>query len=64
MMCTLTPLDAKKEDELKKMEQQMGKTLLAYSCSSTEPAQLSDAELNRLREFEQKLGLVLIAVKA
>lgn len=64
MMCTLSTLDANKADALKKMEQQMGKTLLAYSCNPTEPAALSDNEVKQLQDFEQKLGLVLIAVKS
>ncbi len=64
MICNLSRLDEAKIDAVRAVESKIGKTLLAFSCSDISPADLSAEELNQIREMENKLGLVLIAVKA
>ncbi len=64
MICNLSRLDEAKIDAVRAVESKIGKTLLAFSCRDISPADLTAEELNQIREMENKLGLVLIAVKA
>jgi len=64
MLCNLTRLDETKVQQIKAVEQKVGKTLLAYSCYNVAPAELNKDELSQISEAEQKLGVVLVAVKA
>ncbi len=64
MICNLSRLDEAKIEAVRAVERKMGKTLLAFSCRDISPADLTAEELNQIRETENKLGLVLIAVKA
>ncbi len=64
MLCSLSnqlgPLEL---DEITKLEQEMGHPLLAYTCFTAEPAQLSAAQLDKLKDLEAKLGVTLVEVK-
>jgi hypothetical protein len=64
MLCNLSKLDDAKLQEIKTIEQKVGKTLLAYSCYNVAPADLSRDEISQITEAEKKLGVVLVAVKA
>ena len=63
MLCNFSKLDEAKLQEIRTVEQKMGKTLLAYSCYNVSPANLSKDEIGQLTEAEKKLGVVLVAVK-
>ncbi|GAB4346824.1 MAG: hypothetical protein Kow0099_28390 [Candidatus Abyssubacteria bacterium] len=64
MLCTLGKLDERDLQQLKALEQELGKTILAFSCASeTKPANVSEDELSRIRGLERKLGLSLVAVE-
>ncbi|MCC6346999.1 MAG: hypothetical protein IT388_07385 [Nitrospirales bacterium] len=62
MMCTIPQLDGSKLKEVQSLEQKIGKTLVAYTCQDVAPAKLSETEISQLKETEQKLGVVLVAV--
>ncbi|NJD54817.1 MAG: hypothetical protein FIA94_00225 [Nitrospirae bacterium] len=64
MLCNLSKLDDVKLQEIKNVEQKVGKTLLAYSCYNVAPADLSKDQISLIAEAEKKLGIVLVAVKA
>lgn len=64
MLCNLSKLDDAKLQEIKTVEQKVGKTLLAYSCYNVAPADLSRDEISQITEAEKKLGVVLVAVKS
>lgn len=64
MLCNLSKLDDAKLQEIKNVEQKVGKTLLAYSCYNVAPADLSRDEMSLITEAEKKLGVVLVAVKS
>lgn len=64
MLCNLTRLDDAKVQQIKAVEQEVGKTLLAYSCYNVAPADLNKDELLQISEAEKKLGMVLVAVKS
>jgi hypothetical protein len=63
MLCNLSKLDEAKLQEIRTVEQKVGKTLLAYNCYNVSPADLSSDEISQITEAEKKLGVVLIAVK-
>ncbi|MCC6347949.1 MAG: hypothetical protein IT388_12235 [Nitrospirales bacterium] len=62
MMCTIPQLDGSKLKEVQSLEQKIGKTLVAYTCQDVAPAKLSDMEISQLKETEQKLGVLLVAL--
>lgn len=53
-------IDEKGLAELQAFEKESGKLILAYS-SPPEPASLSDEQLSKLRELENKLCVRLVA---
>jgi hypothetical protein len=64
MMCDLGKLEKRELDEVASLETELGKTLLAFRCyAEVNPAELTEAELNRILEVEDKLKLSLVAVK-
>ena len=64
MMCDLGKLEKRELDEIASLETELGKTLLAFRCyAEVNPARLTDTELDRIREVENKLKLSLVAVE-
>ncbi len=63
MLCTMAKLNDKQLEEIRSLEEKLGKTVIAFSCSDINATQLKDAELAQIRETEKKLGLALVAVK-
>ncbi len=53
-------LDDKKLKELQALESELGKTVVAVA-SRGEPASMTPAELDRLKQAEDRLGVVLVA---
>lgn len=65
MLCSLATKIGKEElEEITNLEKELGKTILAFKCQSeAAPARLSEDELIRIKEVEDKLGLALVAVE-
>jgi len=63
MFCNASKLDDRKLGAIKALEQELGKTLVAYSCSNSEPSDLSDAELMKIKTLEEKLAVTVVAFK-
>ena len=64
MLCGLGKLKKRELDEVASLENELGKTILAFRCyADVNPAELTDAELDRIREVEDKLKLSLVAVE-
>ncbi len=65
MLCSLATRMADNElGEVKALEQEIGATVLAFSCMPIDPAELDDAKLGRIKELEGKLGVSLVAVRS
>jgi hypothetical protein len=65
MLCSIaTKLGEAELGEIKSLEQDIGRTVLAFSCHQVDPASLDEAQLSKLRELEEKLGVSLVAVAA
>ncbi|BCS95903.1 hypothetical protein DSLASN_15350 [Desulfoluna limicola] len=63
MFCNASKLDDGKLGAIRALEQELGKTIVAYSCSSPEPGELSEAELMKIKALEEKLSVTLVAFK-
>lgn len=46
------------------LEQDLGKTLLAFACQEMKPSALNSEQLQKVQEVEKKLGVSLVAVDA
>jgi bifunctional pyridoxal-dependent enzyme with beta-cystathionase and maltose regulon repressor activities len=63
MLCSIAhALSQEDLSAVKTLEQETGKTLLAFFCHPTNPSSLSPTELERIQELEKKLGVALVAV--
>lgn len=63
MFCSASQLDDGKLDAIRELEQELGKTIVAYSCTNPEPGDLSQAELMKIKALEDKLAVTLVAFK-
>lgn len=65
MIDNLTPahLDTTRLHEIRSLEQEMGKVLVALDPAPS-PAELTTEQLEKLRAAEQRLGVVMVAYDA
>jgi hypothetical protein len=64
MLCSLATRVGEKElAEIRTLEQNLGMTLLAFSCHDTEAAPATEEQIGRIRALEDKLGVALVAVE-
>ncbi len=64
MLCSLaTRLDQGQIQEIESLAQDMGTPILAFACHQTDAADIDDAQVQRIKELESKLGVALVAVK-
>ena len=64
MLCSISNLDKEKIDAVQKLEKELGKTLIAFSCHDIKTAELDASTLQRIQEVEKELSLSLVAVSA
>ena len=63
MLCSLaTKVTGETIEIISALEKKLGKTLLAFQCHDLKPSELSEDQLQRLRETEAELGISLVAV--
>jgi hypothetical protein len=63
MLCSLsTKLDESEMTEIKTLENELGRPVLAFSCHPVTPARISAVEPAKIQALETKLGLSLVAV--
>ncbi len=62
MLCALANLNEEQLQEVKEMEKDLGRPLLAFSCQDLRPAQLDSQSVERIRQAEKELGVALLAV--
>lgn len=63
MICSLSRLKDHDLDQIRALESDVGKPLLAFSCHNVVPARLEEDELSRIQSLEKKLGISLVAVE-
>ena len=65
MMCSLaTKVTDDTIKAINALEEDLGKTLLAFQCHDLKPSELSEQELEKIRKIENELGVSLVAVDA
>ncbi len=64
MLCSLaTKLDEKSLIAIRDLEQELDKTLLAFSCYPLNPAEITKDQLAKIQKVESNLGISLVAIK-
>jgi hypothetical protein len=63
MLCSLSHLKDQDLDQIRSLENELGKTLLAFSCHQGSPTPLAETELGKIQSLEKNLGLSLVAVE-
>ena len=63
MLCSLSQLAANDLDQITHLERQIGHTLLAFSCHTSDPAALTAEQLDKVKALEAHLGISLVAVE-
>jgi hypothetical protein len=61
MMCSFATLDHEALKILENVEDETGKTILAYDCFV--PETIGEEEIHKIREAEKKLCRTLVAIK-
>ena len=64
MLYSTTILDNEKVNEIKALENEIGKTVIALTGYNVRTTSLSEEQLYKVQEAEKKLGVVLVAVDA
>ena len=65
MLCSIdTEMTPETHQKISALEKDLGRILLAFRCHDLKPSELSDSELQKIKEVEAQLGLSLIAVDA
>ena len=63
MLSSLSKLTPEQLEEIRSLEQKLGKTLLSFSSYDVVSDDMSEADLATLKALEEKLGTMLVAVK-
>jgi hypothetical protein len=63
MLSSLSKLTPQQLEEIRSLEQKLGKTLLSFSSYDVVSDELSGEELALLKGLEEKLGTMLVAVR-
>ncbi|MCR9140644.1 MAG: hypothetical protein NXI24_00115 [bacterium] len=64
MLYNVSKLDANKLEAVQRLEKDLGKTFIAFTPYDLKPADLSEAELARIKKLEDELSVSLVAVQA
>ncbi|MBO6947473.1 MAG: hypothetical protein JJ855_05785 [Rhodospirillales bacterium] len=64
MLYSLSSIPEDKLAALQAIEQEIGQPLLAFTEVKAEPARLDRDKLAKIRDLEDSLGVVLVAVKS
>jgi hypothetical protein len=62
MLCSLSSLKDQDLDKIRSLENELGKTILAFSCHQAAPAALDNSQLSKIQGLEKEMGLSLVAV--
>ncbi len=65
MLCSLSSkLTEDHLQSIRSLEEEIGKTLLAFSCHDIKPSSLNENELSKIQKLEKDLSISLVAVDA
>jgi hypothetical protein len=63
MLCSLSQLDNDRLEQIRSLEDELGKNLLSFTCHEIKIAPLDDEELEKIEDLENKLGVALVATE-
>jgi len=63
MLVNVSPLDESGVAEVRALERETGRTLLAFSTLPVVSDELGEEDLGKIRTLEQRLGVMLVAVR-
>jgi len=64
MLCSFSNLDDNALKSIQKLESELGKSLISFSCQDIKPADLDDDVLSKIQKLEKELSVSLVAVNA
>jgi hypothetical protein len=64
MLCNVSKLDDNALKSIQKLESEIGKTLVSFSCQDINFTRLDDAVLAKIQNLEKELSVSLVAVDA
>ncbi len=62
MLYSVAKLESGRVEEIRALEKEIGKTLVAFSGHDIKTCELSEDHLSKLKGLEEKTGLALVAV--
>lgn len=62
MLYSYAQLDAEQLRQIQSLEQEIGKTIVAFKGIDVDITELNTAELERVKQTEDRLGVSLVAV--
>lgn len=62
MVCSFSNLNDSALKSIQKLEKEIGKTLISFSCRDIKPAVLADDVLAKVQKLEKELSVSLLAV--
>ena len=63
MIYSVSNLDDERIRAIEKLEQELGRTLIAFSALSVDSDAINDSDLRKVQELERELGVMLVAVR-
>jgi len=63
MVCTLSNLNEEQLRQIRNLENELGRPLLAFSCFDLRPARLDADSVQRIQRLERELGVALLAAQ-
>jgi len=64
MVCSFSNLSDQELSAIQQLENNIKKSLLAFSCHDLKISELSQEDLSSIQELENRLGMSLVAVDA
>ena len=64
MLCSYSKLDESTLKSIQKLEAELGKTLVSFTCQDVKPAAIDDGALGKIQKLEKELSISLVAVEA
>ncbi|MBM9513776.1 hypothetical protein [Desulfogranum marinum] len=63
MLCSYSELNNDALNAIQKLEKEIGKPLLSFSCKDIKPALVEQETLDKIQALEKSLSLSLVAVE-
>lgn len=62
MLCSYANLDDDRVEQIKALEKEIGKTMVAMACWDAKTSDLTEEQISKIKMLEKSTGMVLLAV--